>query len=337
MNEKQTNKNKDNKSIVEDLDSTMETIANLSKEIQKLAGKLSVLAQQCQDIDKLGIKLQSSTDKSRRLLKQINLYQHPVQYDNTIADILEEHPTLEKTLGGREELNKILSNPKRYQSYGFQYGGPDDVIRRLKMIFYFLALCQKFQGYTYGGFVRDVLVPMTWRNFWSNEIEFKDVDIWFSNTQDYENFLNFVGKLPYLQLTKNEISSYDGVKVKEYPMEHRCQYILSYNGLGKVALVDLVVSKQLPVNDFNVNLLVFKPRGLDYGQIHESWFKVEDNAEGDAYQYSVEKLMEYTVNKSTILLTGYKRFLTKDTTPVMQSITLGRISRMKQWGWNVKE
>ena len=354
MNEnKQTSKNKDNNSIVGELETTMETIANLSKEVQKLAGKLSVLAQQCQEVDKLGVRLQSSTDKSRRLLKQLDFSSGTDRIDMKVdrkAEILEEHPTLEKVIfdqfyGLNHELDGLqLFNDKRHSCYGFRYNRCIHVMDTLKMIFHFLSLCEKYRGYAYGGFVRDVLIPfMILRD--SKEVEFKDVDIWFSNTQDCENFLNFVNKLPYLKLTKDEFTP-SSVNVKEYPMEQRSQYILSYNGMGpggmdKVALVDLVVSKQLPVNDFDINLLVYKPRGMDYGQTEMSWFRVEENAEGDSYKYSVNDLVENIKNKRTKLLSGYERFLStsiggNEISSMMKRITIDRISRMKQWGWNVK-
>lgn len=328
MNENRQTSNKDNNSIVEELEITMETIANLSKQVQKLAGKLSVLAQQCQDIDKLGIKLQSSTDKSMRLLKKLD-HSNKIEcigYENTlreIDEIINEHPILDQIIGSNDKLHSLLN---------FK------VIQRLKLIFHFISLCKEYHGYAYGGFVCNVLIPLMIMNnpIDIHSVNFQDVNIWFSNTQDYKNFFNIVVKLPYLKMELYAI--YDGINYSNQDaFMNRChQYSLYYAVGEKPVLINLFISEHLPVNDCDVNLLVYKPKEKDYGYTNMNWFRVEENIDGDSYKYSVNELIENIKNKRTNLLTGYSKFLLNGTDCHIKRLSDIQINRMKESGWHVK-
>lgn len=117
----------------------------------------------------------------------------------------------------------------------------------LKCIDRILALASHYNGKFFGGYVRDVIVPrMKDPNC---NVSFKDVDIWFTSDKDAEGFsdvMRFTEKMRSCQPSRTSENEY---KFK------RTQYLVPNNACH--FFIDVIVSKNFPVNDFNVNFLTY--------------------------------------------------------------------------------
>ncbi len=117
-----------------------------------------------------------------------------------------------------------------------------------------LHVAGKYDGKVYGGFVRDVLVPLLSNNGdYSKVSEWKDIDLWFTSESNAKTFVKDMGR-------KFKIAKHDRALTEEnrkvlysWP---RIQYHLYIWNIC-VAWVDIVVYPEFPVNDFNVNHLTF--------------------------------------------------------------------------------
>lgn len=145
-----------------------------------------------------------------------------------------------------------------------------------------LIVAEKHGGYTFGGYVRDVLIPRSLGQYVDN-VQFKDVNIWFKTHVRCQNFIEEMGsklKKGYLNpKIKEDWSQYN---VEEY-------YIDSI----KVNL-DLIVSQKIPINDVNINLLTYRTDGT---------FISEDP------DYLVESLIDSWKQKTLKLLYPYIELL----------------------------
>lgn len=159
-----------------------------------------------------------------------------------------------------KKYGKGINN--KYPWSGFNFNGGDDCYRRLKYIFHLISLCLKYEGYVYGQFNKDVLIPCLINKKCPTKVEFNSVEIWFSKKQNYKKFLNHVENLKYISLSKTPyISSSNTFK------DVIQNYVFSVPDLGGISHVDFVVSKYLPAN-----FLIFNPKGNDYGMADISWF-----------------------------------------------------------------
>lgn len=128
-----------------------------------------------------------------------------------------------------------------------------------------LVIAGKYDGKVYGGFVRDVIVPTENQQ---QVLKWKDVDIYFSESENSELFVKEMGR---------KLKPYNFPNPNEYPWK-RSQYHL-YLWDVCVAWIDVIVSKNFPVNDFHVNHLVYcyRPSNLLYSSI---WGDIEVSVEG---------------------------------------------------------
>ena len=322
-----------NDAIVEELTSTIETIANLCKNLQGLSGKLSSLASQCQDVQKYCSHIQSHVDKSKKMLSMLDSTDLIEKSDYVLSEAYKKldrsHPVIHNGT-----FDPIKSPKKRYHStYGFHFSSqtPD---RTLKIIFNLLILAANHGGYAYGGFVRDVLVPRFINN--ENSIEFKDVDIWFRSVNHIKTFVRQFNQGAY-SLRKNTLDFYGNDKCdkKSYGVDYRQQYILYFCDM-EVAYIDLVASKFLPVNDFAINLLTFIPQEEDFTNITDNWFIIAQNNDCDSHHYSVDILLESISFLHTDILSGYFKTMNDSFSQNhMKRISDMRISRLKEWGWTL--
>jgi hypothetical protein len=310
---------------------------------------LSSLASQCQDISKIGTELQSCADKSKKMITQLK--SNSESRVDSHANFVNEMPKIDdlhSTYQCIYDRNCLKIKNEKYGDntyYGFMFGGGDDPSRRLKIIFTFLSMSAKKNGYVFGGFIRDIIVPRMIYKTPENLLEFKDIDIWFKNKSDLDNFIEDINKNTngVWSLKENPIESYTN-KLRNnyneiYDAMYRCQYTLYFCGMD-IALVDFVVSDQIPVNDFNVNLLIMKPRDNDFGKIAVNWFEVGCNKSGDHCKYSVISLINNIGNKCVELLDTYNKMRhdkIKWEPPMndFHSIVKSRIKRMKDWKWKI--
>ena len=323
---------------------------------------------QCQDIQKNCSNIQSNVDKSKKILSLVDFNNsnsiESVYVLNDEFDKLDKsHSVVHKEIFTNSHpvhnemmrVNFDYTKNRYHDKYGFNFScqSPE---RTLKIIFNLLLLAAEHGGYTYGGFVRDVLVPrfifnqehasrnefINYENISSSvsiPIQFKDVDIWFRSLAHIKNFVNQLNNTNGVyRLKKNDHSSFsnDGGRNETYGVDFRQQYILYFCDM-EIAYIDLVASKFLPVNDFCVNLLTFIPRESDFINITRHWFKVEQNKDNDSSLYDVDPVIDYILERSANILTGYiKNVNNKNDIKHMKTIANMRIKRFKEWGWKLE-
>jgi len=117
----------------------------------------------------------------------------------------------------------------------------------LNAIFEALKIASKHEGRIFGGFVRDVIVPITEGNYF--DLSFKDVDLWFTSQNKADDFVKEMGD-KFLLTTLGESQ-------KELYRFCRTQYHLVCYGFI-LALFDIIISETIPVNDFDVNMLTYQ-------------------------------------------------------------------------------
>jgi hypothetical protein len=104
-------------------------------------------------------------------------------------------------------------------------------------------------GLIYGGFIRDTIVGRV----------FKDIDIWFKTVESANEFCTNLATNGFnLQLSKIEKDL--DYEVDHYPFS-KTQYTLC-DGSDLGIFIDVVISSQFPVNDFEANTLVFSNIGI---------------------------------------------------------------------------
>lgn len=164
-------------------------------------------------------------------------------------------------------------------------------------VFELIRLASKHGGSVFGGFVRDVIVPLSIghdsvRN--ESELEaypeiaklsFKDVDLWFKSRSGMNSFIaEMAGRLAPSTSNWNSI----------YPCDlTRMKYSIRPN-LPKTVQVDLICSEKCPVNDFDVNCLA-------YGIVGNTWIAntIHPNAA------PVSQLVSKITEKKAVMLPDY--------------------------------
>jgi len=124
-----------------------------------------------------------------------------------------------------------------------------------------LSVAGKYNGKCYGGFVRDVLVPLSANKGNSNLVSnWKDVDIWFTTETDMKSFIKDMGRKLKAVRYQQSITEERKNVLYNWPRNQYHLYIWNVN----VAWIDVIVSPELPVNDFDVNHLTYcyRPNSL---------------------------------------------------------------------------
>jgi len=113
--------------------------------------------------------------------------------------------------------------------------------KHLKLISH---LANEYDGYFFGGIVRDFFVSGT---------DAKDIDIWFQKETNADLFIEILRSETNIEILRNNIISsnipeYDFLR-KQFiiTMPDNCEFIL-----------DLIISQSYPVNDFFNNELIYK-------------------------------------------------------------------------------
>jgi len=109
----------------------------------------------------------------------------------------------------------------------------DDVINLTDLV-------SKYDGYLYGGIVRSFLL---------RKEDTKDIDIWFTDKSKMSNFI---------KVLENKYSGFNFEPDKSKSTEdYRITYAITNQDSGFHYMLDLVLSDQYPVNDYDVNCLAF--------------------------------------------------------------------------------
>lgn len=113
-------------------------------------------------------------------------------------------------------------------------------------------------GRTFGGFVRDVLVPYKVFNGDITKCQnFKDLDLWFESKEDIKGFMKDMKIQKGYELTKQSPleemdpePDYSGL----YPF--KVYHVMICDGDKPMTFADIILANKFPVNDFDVNTLV---------------------------------------------------------------------------------
>jgi len=135
------------------------------------------------------------------------------------------------------EINKILDN----DTVTYRLSENDNDITVLKNI---SRLLKKNGGFIFGGAVRDTLV---------NFEPFNDIDIWFKDIVNRDNFINDLSNDPNLDsLLEDEFSL--GKYLASKPRTFEARFKENHYNPVKI---DIFVSDELPVDDSYINQLIY--------------------------------------------------------------------------------
>jgi hypothetical protein len=161
--------------------------------------------------------------------------------------------------------------------------------------------------------VRDFLVPLLIYGKEVNDLDFKDIDIWFAKSEDADQLIESLksdqGMVKLIPQPSNDIAPIDDYGCGQLFTRKKFYFCLVNQPLF---MVDIMVAEQIPVNDFSVNLLMFKPKQRNFEGVNLSWFPVGNNPDGESYRYSTLMLLEMIANHQTDFLAGYQ-LLSKET------------------------
>ena len=172
-----------------------------------------------------------------------------------------------------------------------------------------IKIASTFYGKVFGGYVRDVVVPKLQNP--TKKCVFKDVDIWFLDEDCANEFIKEIKKrydfrlIPGFTLKDNIHYTFD-----------RIQYHL-YDDEKIVSWLDIIISDVFPVDDFNVNQLIY---------YYKDGVEVIDSMSTD---YTVDEVVK-SINARTIeVLPSYIVKLTNTTTA---PVHVGRLNeRFTKW------
>ena len=341
-------------SPIDELNSSLGAIDNVAKQMQSLSGRLSSLCSELTNFNKLHSSIQSHITKSKAIINQLEQELNTNNNNNNnlrFVDLIKQHSI---------DINQPVDNSwkfKRTNGRGYGSGFFRDLKHIAKedinynilpfdimcLLFTFLEKAGTYGGYAYGGIIRDFIVPFLWFHADIDNLDFKDVDIWFKTTKSATDFVNSLnGPIRLIPANKMDDirkgTNRNTLKTQPlYDCFTREQYIVQFNDL-KLFIVDMIVADKLPVNDFSVNLLILKPKGSDFGSMSYSWFEVGQDTYDEYINYSVKGLIDSIGTHETDVLSKYlnpddpKYSCVTD----FKSIVKQRIERMIDWEWILK-
>ncbi len=324
---------KTNKAI-EDLKSSMTNLTDIVKTLQSLSGRLSSIGDECKNIGNVSKQLQSQVSKMEKSLCVVETKFHDSNpnlswYQYKQISFFE--PLLKPTVNRHWSFERRDKTFKKHLlNIGFE------AFYDLNYLYNFLYHVSKYNGYVYGGLVRDFIVPIFVYGTNSDNLDFKDIDIWFSNQSDSDDFIESLNK-GIAHLSAQEMDTYDVLEGYGAGQKFtRRKFHYSFNNLP-LFMVDIMVSEQLPVNDFSVNLLLFRAKNQDFKNMSLSWFSVGDNPDAESYKYSVMDLIQMIEKKNTDVLKGYSNHYKSNKKAIdnYSIIIESRLKRMEEWGWTL--
>lgn len=127
----------------------------------------------------------------------------------------------------------------------------------LDLVYKTIDIASTYGGVVFGGFVRNVAAPLKLGTMVSG---YKDVDFWFKSEEQADKFVQFMLFNKLLREKKQNHTTFEEPlheKKEAIYNFKRTQYFLIGNKGETVIIIDVVISKILPVDDLNVNQLVF--------------------------------------------------------------------------------
>lgn len=180
-------------------------------------------------------------------------------------------------------------------------------------------------GCVFGGYVRDVVLPIYLNKsdvkVKIQDLKFKDIDFWFENDEDATAFITAMG--PMLRSNPRHDTSNSSF---EYPFVRKQFHVISDETV--LFWIDVIISEELPVNDFEINKACFIVRDGKFVQKNEDFlFSGRFNKEIVMYEDYIKILLSpknvdrhgcnpyfnRVINR--FLLQGYKIYIDNDFSP----------------------
>ncbi len=253
---------------IEDIKSSIVNLTNVAKTVQSLSGRFALLDEFFKSLNSVGSQLQSGLYKIEKAVEKLENAKETTRlgefwtttHPEKLEGIMKPTRTLESVKD--ETKNRVGYHHLSYLNEMEHYNVRIDGIENIHWLtFNFLYHVAWHGGYVYGGIVRDFLVPVLVYGFSPEDVTFKDIDIWFSNNAEVEQFVDSLNEGAFS--CKLSPYSYD---IEEYGCGQsfkREKYNFSIDGV-QLFYIDIMLSDDLPVNDFNVNLLMFKAKVQDF-------------------------------------------------------------------------
>jgi hypothetical protein len=118
-----------------------------------------------------------------------------------------------------------------------------------------VKIAAKYGGLVFGGYVRDVIIPLKKLGRPLKNLDFKDMDFWFKNDTNAKAFVKEAGLTPGTHETHENPTG-------SYPV-CRNQHFYNYKGASNAfIIIDVMVTDFYPVCDFSVNLVSWNGEGF---------------------------------------------------------------------------
>lgn len=182
-----------------------------------------------------------------------------------------------------------------------------------------VALAVKNNGKVFGGFVRDVIHPLS-RGIELKTLNFKDIDIWFTTDSDAAKFVEEMG----VRLVQN-------TRTKEFDITRKgfykfgCTHYHIYQDDVCIAWMDIVISTEVPVDDFDVNTLCYNGGSFTA----PVWYLDPSDTSSDVNTL-VQKITEQKMTMKNSFIT---RLLDKGQTA--SDVADGRVHKFLRKGWSI--
>jgi hypothetical protein len=269
----------------------VENMATLSKEIQRIAARLQVLQELAASLTKIAPEIQKVAGKISTLAGDIkSLSEVGKSIQSLSAQAMKE-----KSIVVSSQFPKPKPKPKDrcFAALARNYGITDRKYIYGNIMTLVVGPALQFHGRIFGGFVRDLLVPHTKLGISLDDLDFKDVDIWFESQMWADKFVEHLGDRlkPWGSDTPNNFCP------QFYPASRQQYMIHTGNGAvqfpdKELCLVDVVVNDIIPVNDFSVNCLTagysYPKNDIDF--VAESMF--------GQWEFTAEQLIEQIKTRS---------------------------------------
>lgn len=140
-----------------------------------------------------------------------------------------------------------------------------------------------FNGKVFGGYVRDVIVPRLVSP--TANVTFRDIDFWFRTKESVDDFIKALRD-------NHDIKEVPTTNIVPYTNERKLYHLFRIN--GEIVQIDIVISEIFPVDDFNVNCLIY-----DYDN---------NGPQLSSYssKYSKDELINNINKKEMTILEGYQ-------------------------------
>lgn len=289
MERSNTLTDQDNLSSSTEFNGFVENMATFSKEVQRIAARLQVLQELAASLTKMAPEIQKVAGKITSLVGDVK----------SLSEVGKSIQSLSAHASAGSIDMKPLPKPRGrcFSRLADKYGLTDRkfIYDQIKTYVFMPAI--GFHGRLFGGYVRDLLVPHLILGRPLNDLDFKDVDIWFETQKEADKFVEHMG--PFLKLVQPWGSKTPHEHCPQFYPASRQQYMLQLNDKD-FCLVDVVVNDIIPVNDFSVNCLTIVENipGKEWEFRAEPMF--------GQWTFTVEQLFEQIKTRSIQVSNFYK-------------------------------